>query len=513
MAFIPPTAPSYSSGLALPLRASESCPRNKPREGTAPRDTTGRLDRGGPRALYYDPELLAERQDAAEDRSRARIVLLSGRDDSNLDGRDVFSSTRPQPHCQRGAVISQCDPRIAEILEPWPWIARAGPCRRRDVFFSKVARQFLLPSRCRRLRASHSRKTSRGMRNNEPPAPVPNFRLRMNNIAGLRPHRKDCYRLEAEEVGDKFIVHNYGHGGAGITMSWGCATKVRDIVVARIAAREGQRRIAVLGAGVMGLTVATLLSQLKVRPHLTIYAKDFYPKTTSYKAGGQWAPSSVEHDGRDEEFDQILDIAFNMHKAKIGHGYGVSARTNYALDRISSLDSVADNLVPEPKCLQQMPFRALKQPGYAYETLLIEPPIFLERLHHRLRSLRHVKFVKREFVGEAAVLKLPEPMIVNCTGLGTRNIWADPKLYAVKGHLVLLRPQPRLKYLFSGRGCVPWFQYVFPRQDAVVLGGTYQRYVEDEDPSQDTCDKLLAQLESLFNGNVPTSCADFPPLL
>jgi len=177
-----------------------------------------------------------------------------------------------------------------------------------------------------------------------------------------------------------------------------------------------------------------------------------------------------------------------MHKAKIGHGYGVSARTNYALDRIWSLDSVADNLVPEPKCLQQMPFRAPKQPGYAYETLLIEPPIFLARLHHGLRSLRHVKFVKREFVGEAAVLKLPEPVIVNCTGLGTRNIWADYKLYPVKGHLVLLRPQPRLKYLFSGRSCVPWFQYVFPRQDAVVLGGTYQRYVEDEDPSQDTCE-------------------------
>ena len=116
-------------------------------------------------------------------------------------------------------------------------------------------------------------------------------------------------------------------------------------------------------------------------------------------------------------------------------------------------------------------------------------------------------------MGEAAVLKLPEPVIVNCTGLGTRNIWADPKLYPVKGHLVLLRPQRRLKYLFSGRSCVPWFQYVFPRQDAVVLGGTYQRYVEDEDPSQDTCDKLVAQLESLFNGNMPTSCADFPPLL
>jgi len=70
-----------------------------------------------------------------------------------------------------------------------------------------------------------------------------------------------------------------------------------------------------------------------------------------------------------------------------------------------------------------------------------------------------------------------------------------------------------LTYLFSGRTCVPWFHYVFPRRDAVVLGGTYQRYVEDEDPSEDICNKLLAHLESLFNGNLPTSCGDFPPIL
>ena len=41
-----------------------------------------------------------------------------------------------------------------------------------------------------------------------PQLPVPNFRLRMHNIAGLRPHQKECYRLEAEEVDDKFFVHN-----------------------------------------------------------------------------------------------------------------------------------------------------------------------------------------------------------------------------------------------------------------------------------------------------------------
>ena len=49
-------------------------------------------------------------------------------------------------------------------------------------------------------------------------------------IAGVRPYRNGSYRLDAETASGKFIVHNYGHGGAGITLSWGCAAKVRDIV-------------------------------------------------------------------------------------------------------------------------------------------------------------------------------------------------------------------------------------------------------------------------------------------
>ena len=46
------------------------------------------------------------------------------------------------------------------------------------------------------------------MRNNEPPAPSAEFPPAHANIAGLRPHQKECYRLEAEEVDDKFFVHN-----------------------------------------------------------------------------------------------------------------------------------------------------------------------------------------------------------------------------------------------------------------------------------------------------------------
>jgi D-amino-acid oxidase len=46
---------------------------------------------------------------------------------------------------------------------------------------------------------------------------------------GLRPARNEV-RLETEQIGDKTIIHNYGHGGAGFTLSWGCANEVVELI-------------------------------------------------------------------------------------------------------------------------------------------------------------------------------------------------------------------------------------------------------------------------------------------
>ena len=51
----------------------------------------------------------------------------------------------------------------------------------------------------------------------------------VGGTVGLRPSRSEV-RLEIEYIGDRKVVHNYGHGGAGVTLSWGCAEEVVNLV-------------------------------------------------------------------------------------------------------------------------------------------------------------------------------------------------------------------------------------------------------------------------------------------
>ena len=51
----------------------------------------------------------------------------------------------------------------------------------------------------------------------------------IGGAVGLRPSRSEV-RLDVEYIGERKVVHNYGHGGAGVTLSWGCAEEVANLV-------------------------------------------------------------------------------------------------------------------------------------------------------------------------------------------------------------------------------------------------------------------------------------------
>src|ERR1700733_2221487 len=63
----------------------------------------------------------------------------------------------------------------------------------------------------------------------------------------LRPFRAAGPRLDTEQIGHTLVVHNYGHGGSGWSLSWGSST-----IAVQKAMSAGPRKIAVIGWGALG---------------------------------------------------------------------------------------------------------------------------------------------------------------------------------------------------------------------------------------------------------------------
>ena len=106
-----------------------------------------------------------------------------------------------------------------------------------------------------------------------------------------------------------------------------------------------------------------------------------------------------------------------------------------------------------------------------------------------------VQLTQRTFASAADVVGLPEPIVVNCTGMGSREIFGDTKLTPIKGQLVLVKAQPALQYLYSSDET-----YVFPRDDHVVVGGTYEFHPWDPlDPYKAMA--ILKMAKDVFAGH------------
>ena len=331
-----------------------------------------------------------------------------------------------------------------------------------------------------------------------PLLPSPNLVLPRHSppkfVAGLRPHRTGTYRLEAETFDKKFVVHNYGHGGAGITMSWGCAQTVLKLLTDQRAVLK-DNKVAVLGAGVIGLTTACTLQNAGF--DVSVFAEKLSPNTTSDVAGGQWAPSVVDH-ADETKFRQLLKVAYAAHLGR-GTDYGVHERVNYTFIDSPELDYAAPSGADARQSLDRMPFAHVRHAGFGYPTLLVEPPVLMKRLMRDLSEAGVVPTIQT-FANKSQIAALPGSAVVNCLGLGAREVWGDTRMQGIKGILAWLPPQPNLTYLYSGIG------YLFPRSDHLVVGGSIEDLaVADENLTADPAMGylMIKIMRAVFDGALP----------
>lgn len=324
----------------------------------------------------------------------------------------------------------------------------------------------------------------------------------IRTVTGLRPFRRAGFVVKGERLGDKTLVHNYGHGGGGITLSWGTSHQAMEIAQSSFTQRKQnpeQKECAVLGCGVMGLTSARLLQDQGWK--VTIYAKALPPYTTSNIAGGQWSPASVYEDSSltpafQTQFAEAMALSYRYYQNLVGPKYGVRWISNYQLsNEPRPTDDLVHNypsMYPQLKILSKDEHPFPVQFATHYDTMLIEPAIFLNRLMEDFRRAGG-EIKVREFASLDEVAALSEPTVINCTGLGARDLFADQALFPIKGQLSFLLPQKEINYI-----SITDNTYMFPRSDGILLGGTFEYNNWDLTPDPVETMRILNEHQAFF---------------
>jgi glycine/D-amino acid oxidase-like deaminating enzyme len=330
-----------------------------------------------------------------------------------------------------------------------------------------------------------------------------------------RPFRAQGPRLEAERIGSKLIVHNYGHGGSGWSLSWGSSS-----IAVRLAMESGERDIAVIGCGALGLTSALLLQRAGAR--VTIYAKELPPNVRSSLATGLWTPDSricLEENATPafkQQWQQMARTSFQTYQNFLGlAGSPVEFIDNYFVS--DEADATRRRQTPDSRPAFAELQRELVGDLMTQPTELVPGshslgPHYLRRSSLMMFNLTaYTRLLLSDFGANGGKIeiaefhtpddftKLREKTLINATGFGARALFGDNSLTPVRGQLARAIPQPEINYGLYYKGV----SFV-PRRDGLVFQvvGESDYYGFDDDtvvPNRDEADRAVKTIASLFN--------------
>ncbi|MFL6694451.1 MAG: FAD-dependent oxidoreductase [Ramlibacter sp.] len=297
-----------------------------------------------------------------------------------------------------------------------------------------------------------------------------------------RPFRPQGPRIEAERRYGKTLVHNYGHGGSGWSLSWGSA---RAAVGLALTTRV--KHLAVIGCGAIGLTSARVAQRAGLR--VRIYCKDRPPEVRSSGASGVWSPDSrictTKYATPEfvQRWEAMARSSFKTYQSLLGlPGEPVQWHDGYALSDVPfeqpatsaigseepdypDLEALLHDIRPRSVALSpaEHPFNAAHVRRYSqmvfniasYSRMLLED-FFREGGEIEQREFTH----PRQFAG------LREGTIVHATGYGARALLGDDTLIPVRGQTARLVPQPEVDYGMMWRG---HNLFVVPRRDGILV--------------------------------------------
>jgi len=326
-----------------------------------------------------------------------------------------------------------------------------------------------------------------------------------------RPFRPAGPRQDVERIGDKIVVHNYGHGGSGWSLSWGSA----DVVVRKVLAEgSAQREVAVIGAGALGLTAALTAQRAGLK--VTIYARERAPYVRSVRATGSWTPdsrialASAAAPDFPAQWEAMARTSFAMYMSYIGAaGTPVEWTDRYSLsdgghhvypgegrDYVEYMDRIAD-LTPGfhelPPGATPFPTKSVRRTT----SLTFNVADYARQLMTDF-LIAGGTIETREFHTPQELTALPQRAIIDCTGYAARQLWSDESIVPVRGQISWLIPQDGVTYGLNYKGLS-----VLARRDGIVL--QLNKAGEDdgwndstEVPDRATAEEAVGVLQELY---------------
>lgn len=335
-----------------------------------------------------------------------------------------------------------------------------------------------------------------------PPAPLVPVEARRDRMyrvtVCLRPFRETGPRIEAERIGGKTVVHHYGHGGSGWSLSWGSAQQAVPMALT-----TGAMDIAVIGAGAIGLTSAITAQRMGAR--VTIYTRERFPNVRSAYATGSWTPSSrIAMEGMaatdfGDWWEKVARASYAMHQSYLGvAGDPVEwtprwflsdeppgSRKQEAPDgrpQFLDLDHRTGDLVPDMQAVAPAdnPFAI---PHARRNTQMTFNVAQYCRLLEAEFEAGGGRFVHADFESVEDLRHIREKTIINCTGYAARALFGDESLKPVRGQIAWLLPQPGVTY-----GVFYDHLYVLARRDGIVVQALGENDYFGFDDSNETPD-------------------------
>jgi D-amino-acid oxidase len=347
--------------------------------------------------------------------------------------------------------------------------------------------------------------------------PIVPIRADMDRIFRItvctRPFRAAGPRQDVEKVGDKVVVHNYGHGGSGWSLSWGSA----DVVVQKLlAGGDSPHEVAVIGAGAIGLTSA--LTAQRAGMKVTIYARERAPYVRSVRATGSWTPDSriALTSAAPADFgalwERMARTSFAMYMSYLGTAGNPIEWT----DRYFLSDGVGGNGGQRQRAHDFAVYQdriADITPGNHELPAGTHP--FPTKYVRRTTSMSfnvadYARQLMSDFLAAGGTIEtrdfhtpqeltmLPQRYIINCTGYAARKLWSDESVIPVRGQINWLIPQEGVTYGLAYNGL-----FVLARRDGIVMQtnpqGDETGWNDDtEVPDRETAENAVKTLQELY---------------